>query len=150
MILMQRNNNFSLLTAKVGFSNKEADIYSYKKRGSFFYNTVHAYSLSVAKSYVICGYTPIREQGPGLITKVFADKSFHAYPYYSKNIKTTVYDKAIQFQYQNFKPEFEGVVQCLMKPSNHLSARFHLILMGECIYLFICPFKCALAGTMCL
>ena len=146
MIFMQRNNNFSLLTAQVGFPESgKKNTYFHEKRGSFFYATIKAYSLSVAKS-VYCGYLPIRKH---LILELKADRSMKIDHSYSKRIRTRIHANIIEFAFKKFAKEDEGVVQCLMTP-DYYSKKLHLILIGECIYLLICPFKCALAGTMCL
>ena len=146
MILMQRNINIFLLTAEDGFPDKDKPFIQHKKRGESFYTSIPCLRTSGTSS-VSCGYRPIEK---GLIVEVKRDQTINILSKYSKRIRTRVYHNIIEFLFLNFAKEDEGVIQCLMKPNNHLSKELHLIFTGECIYLLICPFKYALAGTMCL
>ena len=152
MILMQRNINFSLFTARVRFRDSGKDYYHYKTRGSVFFVIYDPNSVGLyKKTTVLCGYVPIRKNIIMEVTVGAGDiyTRLIVYQKYLDRITTNVDNNKIELKYENFGKEDEGIVQCVMMPDSY-SRRVHLIYTGECIHLPICAFKCALAGTMCL
>ena len=155
---MQRNINFSLLTAKyprVRFPEEGKNTYRYATRGSKIYIMFVPISYRViSKTEVNCGYAPIEKN---VIIGVWVFKGYIesltsnvGYPKYESRITAGIFHNQIQIIIKKFDKQDEGMVQCWVKyfqeSEKYYSRQVHLILTGECIHLLIYAFKCALAG----